>query len=392
MKYWIFFAVSFLIPTSLFATTFQLSIDANNQISNQSFSSIDALFDSAEEDSFKSLIPDYQAGKTAVKATLNARDIIATSSYAENESSLIFKVDSLGISKEFDGGTRKKSSELLRNYITQNGNGILTQLLKAGIETTGIDPAAGNPDSLMANMVAADFDNASAANSSTQKSGRGIGFSAGRSTIDGHEKNMLTLPLSYTHYFEKPGYQLRVNAPLSYVETDQSKAYKASVGAALRIPISQNFSITPAFRTGIVTSKDMGTASNINSVSLTSIYHQKWNKINLSFANLIGVIKTQGLSSNNVDIDYNLSNQVVKNGISIELPSGMNLAGKEISGSVSVANTYFTGSKMYIDHYNDLAFSLGTVKNDHDSLRIGLTYTKGPKGYSSSMLNFGYKF
>jgi hypothetical protein len=398
MKRWIFFVLSFLVPSYLFAATFELSINANNQITQQSFSSIDALFDSAEEEAFQSLIPDYQAGKTAVTAIFNARDILAISSYAENSSSLEFKVDALGIAKEFDGGTRKKSSELLRNYITNNGDGILTQLLEAGVETTGIDLAAGNPDSLMGSMVSSDFNSASAANKSNSQGESGsssqveVSVSAGRSTIDGHDKSVLTMPLSYTYYFAQAGYQLRINAPLSYVEIDGSKAYKASIGAALRIPISENFSITPAFRTGIVTSNDMGTASNTNSLSLISIYNQKWNKINLSFANMVGIIKTQGLSANNVDIDYSLSNQVLKNGVSIELPSAISLAGKKISWSASLANTRFTGSKMYIDHYNDFAFSLGTLKNNNDSLRLGLTYTKGPKGYSSSMLNFGYKF
>ena len=409
MKLWIPLTSFLLLPTVLSAATFNLDIDANNQTTTQSFDNIEALFDATEEDALKSLIPNYISGVTAINAQLDVRGIDVVSVYDENSSLLSFEIESLGIFKQFDGGNRTESGNILREYIKNNGDGVLSKLLKASAATTAIDPVAGNPDSLMGSSISADTNNATALNKSSNSSKKGeeagsteddefgINLSAGCSNVQGHQKCSLTLPLSYTHYFAKPegkteGYKLRIDAPIAYYETNGSKAYQASIGAALQIPISENFSLTPAIRTGIVASKDLGAAANINSLSLTSIYHKKWDKMNVRFSNMLGTIQTKGMKSNGVDIDYSLKNQVIKNGVAVELPSGINLAGKRTSWEASIANTYLTGDELYINNYYDLALSLGTVKNNDDSLRLGLTYTQGDHGYSKVNMNFGYQF
>ena len=407
MKFWIPLSSFLLLPAYLSAATFNLNVDANNQTTTQSFENIEALFEATEEDSLIALIPNYQSGITAVNAQLDVRGIDVISNYDENASLLTFEIRSLGIFKQFDGGDRAKSGDLLRNYINANGDGVLTKLLQASAATTGIDPVAGNPDSLMGSLISADASNATALNKSSQSLGGeageksegelGISLSAGCSNVNGHEKCNITLPLSYTHYFAKSerngkAYTLRIDAPIAYFDTNGSKAYQASIGAALQIPISDHFSLTPAIRTGMVVSKDLGSAANVNTLSLTSIYNQQWNKKNVSFSNMIGIVKTKGLEVSGVDNDYTLSNQVMKNGVAIELPSSINLAGKQTSWEASIANTYLTGDALYINNYYDLALSLGTVKNNNDSLRLGLTYTQGDEGYSKLNMNFGYKF
>jgi hypothetical protein len=407
MKLWIPLTSFLLFPTYLSAATFNLNIEANNQNTTKSFENIEALFDATEEDSLKSIIPNYVSGVTAINAQLDVRGVDVISSYDESSSLLTFEIKSLGIFKQFDGGDRAKSGDLLRSYIKGNGDGVLSKLLQESAATTAIDPVAGNPDSLMGSIISADAGNATTLNKSSRSKGAeggqadddefGINLSAGCSSVNGHDKCSLTLPLSYTHYFAKPegkkeGYKLRIDAPLAYFETNGSKAYQASIGAALQIPITDNFSLTPAIRTGIVASKDLGSAANVNSVSLTSIYNTRWDKMNISFSNMVGVIQTKGLESNGVDIDYSLSNQVMKNGIAVEMPSGISLAGKKTSWEASIANTYLTGDALYISNYYDLALSLGTVKENNDSLRLGLTYTQGEHGYSKLDMNFGYKF
>ena len=292
MKLWIPLTSFLLFPTYLSAATFNLNIEANNQTTTKSFENIEALFDATEEDSLKSIIPNYVSGVTAINAQLDVRGVDVISSYDESSSLLTFEIKSLGIFKQFDGGDRAKSGDLLRSYVKGNGDGVLSKLLQESAATTAIDPVAGNPDSLMGSIVSADAGNATTLNKSSSSKGNkgeeggqadddefGISLSAGCSNVNGHEKCSLTLPLSYTHYFAKPdgkkeGYKLRIDAPLAYFETNGSKAYQASIGAALQIPITDNFSLTPAIRTGIVASKDLGSAANVNSISLTSIYNR----------------------------------------------------------------------------------------------------------------------
>ena len=107
---------------------------------------------------------------------------------------------------------------------------------------------------------------------------------------------------------------------------------------------------------------------------------------------MIGTMQAKGLESNGVNIDYSLSNQVIKNGFAVEAPSGIRLAGKQTSWEASIANTYLMGDALYINNYYDLALSLGTVKVNNNSLRLGMTYTQGDHGYSKFNMNFGYQF
>jgi len=58
-----------------------------------------------------------------------------------------------GINESFSGGTRDISNDLFEDYIKQNGDDILRELLRV----SAVDPLAGNPASVQSQMAAGDF-------------------------------------------------------------------------------------------------------------------------------------------------------------------------------------------------------------------------------------------
>lgn len=404
------FLVFFIFTaTSHAASNFDVTRSTENQEITNNFEAIEDLFDAVEQQSFNSIVGYTQ--QSAANATLNIRGLSASINYLANSSALTFQVPSLGISKTFSNfNTRQENEDDFEAYIENNADGILTKMLQKMVATTASDPVAGNPNSLMSTMATADFDAAyDMASTSGEKqtkaeaekkkeTKREIGLEIGRFSSNGVEKNLLTLPLAYTHYFEDPRKKLRLSSPLSYIETNGSKAYKASFGATLNYPMNEQWSLIPAVRLGILGSQDMGSAALVYSGSLTSMYQHSYKDMSLMFGNMLSVMTTADLKIEAHELPYDISNQVMKNGISVEKPIGYKVLGKMASTEFSIANTQFFGDDLYIDNYTDLAVSIGTRKRvtgssaTDDSLHIGVTYTIGQHGYKGGKLNFGYRF
>lgn len=384
-------AIAASLPYGAYAgSTFSITTTANDQTVTKSYSKIDDLFDAAEQEGIASSIPSY-TDMSAARSTLDIRGVTATTSYAANSSTLIFMVPSLGIDESFAGADRNASEAMFRDFIKRDGNEILSKMLRGMVESSPVDPVAGSPSSLLDSMAKDDFDTAVAAGTSRSQaenpSGFGIGGEGGHYSAGGNDISTYTIPLSYTHHFEKPGYHLKLTAPITYLDANGSKSLKGALGAALHIPVKDNWSLTPALRVGGVASKDMGSAAIATSASLTSVYGTKLGNTDVKIGNSLSLLKTNALSAGGYKIDYGLSNQILKNGISAKLPSKASLMGRDMDMEVSLANTQVMGDKVYIKSYNDLAFSMGSK-----DLRLGLTYTHGEHGYKGAKVNFGYDF
>lgn len=401
----------YLFPSSVSAEeNFTVTMTSGSDLFTDSFSSIDELFDSIELDNFNNVLNSYNDSSAAL-ATLDIRGVSASIEYIQNKTKLIFRVPSLGIEKEFSAfNSRVDNENDFEEYIKNNADGILTKMLNRMVSETALDPVAGNPNSLTSSMATADFNTASSIasniqkkkNSSSQaaskKSNLEVGLEAGSFSVNGIQKTLLTLPVSYTHYFEDPRKQLRLSAPLSFIETNGSKSYKASFGGALSHPMNDNWSLTPALRIGFLASQDLGSAAVVYSGSVTSLYRFPYEDMSFTIGNMLGVMNTLDIELEDHEAPYDISSQVSKNGITIEKPIGYKILGKMGSMEVSLANTQFFGDKLYIESYTDLAMSIGTRKRVGDadptenSMHFGLTYTFGQHDYKGGKLNFGYKF
>ena len=78
-----------------------------------------------------------------------------------------------------------------------------------------------------------------------------------------------SLPLSYTVRNDiDPRRQLMLSLPLTLVQTGNAKSVHASLGAAYRLPLSDNWTLTPGGRYAVVASKDRATLSTAVNVFL----------------------------------------------------------------------------------------------------------------------------
>lgn len=104
--------------------------------------------------SLELLIPIYTP-TSSVSLDINLRGLIALTSFAADSTTLVVDIPNAGITTTFDGGTRDQSIILFKEFIKEGAS--VPKLLKAYARYSPIDPIAGNPNSLMAQMAQADY-------------------------------------------------------------------------------------------------------------------------------------------------------------------------------------------------------------------------------------------
>jgi|GEM_PF-3347101 len=231
------------VTTNAFAKdTFQITLTTPAGTVSRGYSSGEDAINDLGDRGFSNLNPGYTS-TSAASAVLDIRGLRALADYRADSTELTFQVPSLGITERFTGRTRDESQEMLEEYIKKNGNNILTRMLQALAAETPIDPVAGNPASLSGRMISDSFaagtesfrlvDEAKEISNSVS-----VGLATGHFRAGDYVQNTFTLPLSYTIYFDNPGYQLRLDLPLNYTQVSDSSVYGTALGASLRIPLT----------------------------------------------------------------------------------------------------------------------------------------------------------
>jgi hypothetical protein len=185
-----------------------------------------------------------------------------------------------------------------------------------------------------------------------------------------------------------------LDMPITCIDTEGGKTYSAAFGATLlRYPVTDNWTLTPAVRTGAVGSVDLGSAAILYSGSLTSNYNLYWDELRVSIGNMAAQFKTTSIDAGDYSVDYDLSNTMIKNGVGVEVPLSFSMLGKSTSWQFDVAHTAFFGDPLYIDSYVDVSMSLGTRAPQSDgNIRFGFTYTAGNHSFNGLRVNCGYTF
>ncbi len=390
------------ITTNTFAKdTFQITLTTPTTTVSRGYDSVEDAIDDLGDEGFSSLTDSYTS-TSAASAVLDFRGLRTEVSYSGNSTELIFKIPSLGINKSFNGATRDDSQEMLEEYLKENGDGLVTRMLGSLVAETPVDPVAGNPASFSAQMVSNSFAAGAAGFHQSDESvvfnSTGIGLATGHFEAGDYEQDTLTLPLSYTIHFDNPGYQLRFDLPLNYISVGGSEAYGTALGASLRVPLTDSWSLTPGLRVGATGSIDMASAAVVYAGTLTSNYRIPFRLFELNIANMVGTVNTVSIEAGDYEIDYDLRNTVFKNGFSIEAETPpMLLMDLPTSLQFSVAHTLITGDDVFIDDYWDFSLSWGAHKqaNNHgiwSHLRLGGTLTVGNHDYIGGRLNLGYTF
>ena len=181
---------------------------AVTQTGSKSFKKIDDLVNSLDNNGLRSIVPSY-TNTSAASAVLSVRGLPATATYAANSTTLRFQVPSLNIDLSFTGATRDQSQDRFFEFLKGKGSGIVSDLLKGLAAKTPLDPVAGNPNSLMAQMAGASFSQGlggGAAPGSTTvavdaKDGSqvrfGLGARFGRYNQGDFKSQTFTVPLSF---------------------------------------------------------------------------------------------------------------------------------------------------------------------------------------------------
>lgn len=395
------------LPASA-ADLFSVTVDTEGVTQGAGSNDIRDLVDFIENGNYQDINAAYTLMSIAT-SLYNFRGVPATVEYPTAGSTLIFEIPSIGISETFSEATRALSEEALIDFLEANQNGILTALLQELARTSPVDPVAGNPNSLMSKMVAADFDNATTVGPGNSfkatSSGEGdedapnlIGLQArfGRFAAGDFNSNVIDLPFSYVVPLADPRYAVSFDVPLTVVSTEGSRSYAGSLGLGARLPVLDNWFVTPAFRFGATGSLTVGGAALLYSGSITSNYEFEVAGVDFSLGNGFTAIQTAPLSFSDADLDYDLTNFVFRNGLGASGDTGFTLFSEPVTWEAAIVNTQFLGDKLFVKGATDVSVSFGTEASENgltwDSLRLGLTYTFTDADFSGFRLNFGYQF
>lgn len=377
---------------------FNLRLCVAGEVASTGSNSITDIIDQIDEDQLQQRFPGYDAGVSAGEYRLDVRGLPATLSFERNSSALVFAVPSLGIAKTFDGGTRDASNDLFEDYIKQDGDDILRELLRV----SGVDPLAGNPASVQSQMAASDFAAGVDPVYDTLKPGSSLGLGArfGSYSLGQFTQNVFTLPIDYSYTFSNYD-KLIIRAPLTYVEVDGAQAYRGNLALSYKKNILRRWALTPAVGYGIAGSTDLGSLGHILSGSLTSdlmLYDS--GKYQLSMGNMAGYYMTLPVRVGDYSVDYDLKNTIVRNGLLFSLPLQQRVWGRDFSLDIYVTDTRFFGDALYSDNYQEIGVSFGPMRSADKlapnlashPIGLGIKYIQGEGDIQGVELSFGYRF
>jgi hypothetical protein len=351
--------------------------------------------------SLELLIPTYTP-TSRVSLDINLRGLIAFTSFAANSTTLVVNIPNAGITTTFDGGTRDKSLTLFKEFIKEGSS--VSKLLKAYARYSPIDPIAGNPNSLMAQMAQADYligklsplsgcDSCWSAQPVIHQFQAGT--YAGRAFSKGFDTTTVTLPLRYSY---SPDYRwaLIVDAPFTYNRNGGASSAFGSLGIGLRVSITHDWSFTPTIRAGAGGSLDLACSGSFVTAGLISVYDYKLCEHVLSLTNYGGYFSSTNLWLTGVNFNYHLHNTIFKNGLSLTSCKGFTVCDRPINFKVSIEDTYFVGDRLFMRHFDEVSIALITnyinPYIDYDCLSLGIAYQFGQKGYKGYSLNLAYQF
>lgn len=279
---------------------------------------------------------------------------------------------------EFTAGSLDELDEELKEFFKGEDNTVIKEVFQAMVSSTPYDPLAGNPDSLMANMIDKNYilgDNVIFGGyHSLNLFSLNPNYS---SSYDGsHTVKSVTLPLHYSHVFPNNRTTLLVNMPVSRYEYDKSISYDGQVDVALKNKINDYWSMTPSVAVGGEGSQDMGSFSLVYSGFLKNQLAYPYHGWSFGVNNMAGYLQTQDLNFADYQLDYGLKNWAYENGID------MGHAWRKLLVNVGVSHTNLTGSEWYYDHYETVSLSLAKTKTEKGvrykqlSLNTDYVYTK----------------
>ena len=116
----IWFAATLLAATvASAADLFRLTVTVDTtDTRSQGYTTVDQLYDALTDESLRQFMPTYTS-QSATTLMIDYRGMPIAAAYLEEQTTLTFAIDALGISETFEGATRNESRQLLRDYLKQ---------------------------------------------------------------------------------------------------------------------------------------------------------------------------------------------------------------------------------------------------------------------------------
>lgn len=351
--------------------------------------------------SLEELAPLYTP-TSAVAININLRGIENFTAFPANSTVLVVSMPQAGITEMFNGGTRDASLALYRDFIRNAGNN--HKLLKAYARYSPIDPIAGNPTSLMAQMGQADYLLGRLSPLSGCDCCWGAqpllhqfqgGMDVERAFVDHFDTTLVTAPLRYS-YSPNREWALIIDSPLTFVDNGGAYSVYGSMGFGLRIPLTNNWSLTSALRLGFGGTLDLCTSGAFLSAGLTSVYDYKISHFVFSLTNYAAYITSTNFWLTGINFNYHLQNYVFKNGLAITTCHAWDFCERPVNFSFLFIDSYYAREHLFIRHFDEVGLSL--IANrinpciDYDCLILGFSYQFGEKSFKGYKFNLDYQF
>jgi hypothetical protein len=360
-------------------------------------SSVDTFIDSAKN--FTLSNSGYTQTSVA-QAQGRFDDVNMVLRYTSASTTLSYSFPELGLNGSFTGNTRDESEQQLVDFLKKSD--ILGKILHYQAQhsaSSALTGAGGLIPMLGTTDFATGFDTASKiatggeAGTPNNLIGVGLGYSTYNVNGGGEQVKTTSLPLSYTYRSDGDARrQVVLSMPIMDAKPGDAHAYNFGLGLAVRLPVGDNWTLTPGVRYSVVASLDRATVSTVASGSLMSTYVIPMQGFDLAVGNMLALYKTGKFKSGDYSFDPDIKLKMTRNGLMASVPT--TAFGSNMAAEFSLIDTRYLGEKPFVSNSQEIGVTLGTnrnASNHHSFLRAGLSYVRSnvTRGLT---LNLGYWF
>lgn len=352
----------------------------------------------------------FVPGVSGVAAVLDLRGVQAQGGYAESSPILRFLVPSAGIDVTFDGADRNESNQQLEDWLQGKRvfagapEGDLQDLLHALVEFSPVDPVAGNPNSLQSRMFESDLALATLSP-----------FLADFPDAEEKIPNAVRLDFDFGYYAAGPYHGQTYDLALGIgwnvsrrvaIVTDLQLMFGQAEGDALsgfgniglgvvgRVKDWWNLSVVA--HGGLVGSVDIGALAAMYSVSIINHMQCALGEARLEMSNMVGVSNTvPGFSIQGYDLDYDLTNVVLKNRLAVQQLLPMKLRSRSLRATLYLTDTQYFVDDLWLEHTDEIGVGVGLASERggsvYDPATLNLAYVVG-SGYDALKLSLDLRF
>lgn len=411
--------------------SFRIGIRVTNQLNNFDQSArfeqdtIEDITDFLDPRLIATVVGTQNAFFGAVSSVFDIRGGTAVAGYAQNSALLTVTVVSPTgeiIRQEngapctftFNGQNRLQSFDAFDAAVddenTPTSQAILGCLSRSFARFSPADPLAGNPNSLQAALTRSALDLSNGDSAIEQDPvPEGVAVpndpwlvgatyntgSAGRFDIDRVDARVQR---SF-RIFEGNRAMLKIDLPLNYSRINGADTYSAQLGIGLEVPlIDRKWSIEPRIGYGAVYSEDLGSVGHILQGSITSRYVINGvGRGRFVIGNMVGYAQTLDTPGTSANINPDLKNWSLRNGIAYDLPLKARLFSRGSSMRASYAFTQYLGSDLRNNSFHEATLSFGlrgredSPRATRDLIRINLS-TIQARDFSSYTIGVGFRF